>query len=93
MPVLLLINLAINNAGVAYSVNLGTDELGTINLATGAFTAIGSIGFDANYAQDMEFDRDKNELYMAAYGTTGRTEVDQPGHRKHTRDRTIPGWS
>jgi hypothetical protein len=67
----LLINLAIDLTGNAYSVEIGADVLGSINLATGAFTAIGSIGFNANYAQDMEFDRNKNILLMAAYGTTG----------------------
>ena len=62
----LLINLAINNSGQAFAVEIGTDVFGTINLTTGAFTSIGSIGFDANYAQDMEFDRESGELYIAA---------------------------
>jgi hypothetical protein len=63
----LLINLAINNAGQAYSINLGTDFLGSINLMTGAFTPIGYVGYDLNFAQDMEFDRDADLLYAAAY--------------------------
>ncbi|MFZ4523061.1 MAG: T9SS type A sorting domain-containing protein [Bacteroidales bacterium] len=67
----LLINLAINNAGVCYSVDLSSDNLGTVNLTTGAFTVVGPIGFNANYAQDMEFDRESGELFIAAYGTTG----------------------
>ncbi len=62
----LLINLAINNAGVCYSIDLTNDNLGTINLTTGAFTVVGPLGFNANYAQDMEFDRESGELYMAA---------------------------
>ena len=68
----LIINMAINNAGVCYATDLTSDVLGTINLTTGAFTVVGSIGFDANYAQDMEFDRETGELYMAAYGSTGQ---------------------
>ncbi|MBK7173469.1 MAG: choice-of-anchor J domain-containing protein [Bacteroidales bacterium] len=67
----LIINLAIDNNGDAYALDLGIDVLGTINLTTGAFTEIGATGFDANYAQDMEFDRETGELYMAAYGSTG----------------------
>ena len=67
----LIINMAINNAGVCYATDLGSSTLGTINLTSAAFTAIGSVGFAVNYAQDMEFDRETGELYMAAYGTTG----------------------
>lgn len=67
----LLINLAIDASGNCFALDIGADQLGTINLATGAFTSIGSIGFNANFAQDMEFDRETGELYMAAYGTTG----------------------
>jgi len=62
----LLTNLAINNGGQAYTVDLNADVLGTINLSTGAFTTVGPLGFDAQYAQDMEFDRDADVLYMAA---------------------------
>lgn len=71
----LLINLAINNEGVCYAVDILADQLGTVDLTTGAYTAIGPIGFDANYAQDMEFDRETGELYLAAYGSTGELRV------------------
>ncbi|MCX6305637.1 MAG: T9SS type A sorting domain-containing protein [Bacteroidetes bacterium] len=65
----LLINLAINNAGQAYAVDILTDVLGIVNLSNGVFTTIGPLGFDANYAQDMEFDRETGNLYMTAYST------------------------
>jgi hypothetical protein len=61
-----MVNLAINDAGEAYTIDLDNDVLGTVNLITGVFTSIGPIGFDANYAQDMEFDRESGELYLAA---------------------------
>ena len=64
-------NLAINSAGKAYSVDIVTDVLGTVNLATGAFTPVGSVGFDAINAQDLEFDRETGELYIAAFSTSG----------------------
>jgi hypothetical protein len=70
-PGLLLINLAINNAGQCYSIDINADNLGTVNLANGAFTVIGSLGLAASYAQDLEFDRDANELYWTAYTSTG----------------------
>lgn len=69
--VALLINLAINGAGEAYSVDINSDMLGRIDLATGIFTVIGPVGFNANYAQDMEFDRESGELYMAACSSSG----------------------
>lgn len=65
-----MVNFAINAAGVAYSIDLTNDVLGTVNLTTGLFTAIGSIGFDANYAQDMEFDRETGDLFVAAQDPT-----------------------
>lgn len=67
----LMINLACNLAGELYSVSLGDDQLYSIDKMTGAATAIGYIGFDANYAQDMEFDRAStpNRLFMAAYSS------------------------
>jgi hypothetical protein len=71
----LLINLAIDKYGAAYSLDLSTSSLGTVNLATGAFTPIGNVGFIASYAQDMEFDRETGELYMAAYGSTGQLRL------------------
>jgi len=63
-----LINMAINSAGQAYSLDIGSNTLGTIDLTTGAFTTIGPVGFDANYYQDMEFDHETGDLYMAANG-------------------------
>ena len=64
-----LINLAINNAGQAYSVDIVSDLLGTVSLSTGFFTPVGPVGFDANYSQDMEFDRGTGNLYMTANST------------------------
>jgi hypothetical protein len=66
-----MINFAINNSGQAYAVDITNDVLGSVNLTTGIFTGIGPIGFNANYAQDMEFDRDNGDLFMAAYGSYG----------------------
>jgi hypothetical protein len=62
-----MINLACNLAGDLYSVDIASDALYEINKFTGMETLIGSIGFDASYAQDMEFDRASNTLYLAAY--------------------------
>lgn len=57
----------IDNDGVAYAVNIDSDQFGTINLTNGQWTPIGPIGFNASYAQDMSCDPSTNELYWAAY--------------------------
>lgn len=59
-----MVSLAINSEGEAYALDLyGT--LGSVNLTTGVFTSIGPFGFNVGYYhQDMEFDRDSDELYV-----------------------------
>src|SRR5690606_17031726 len=41
----------------------------SINLATGAATLIGSIGFDANFGQGMDWDPSTGTMYMSAFNT------------------------
>ncbi len=61
------INLACDQNGQLFSVNINLDQLYSINKNTGAPTLVGAIGWNANYAQDMEFDNSDNTCYMAAY--------------------------
>jgi hypothetical protein len=68
---ILVINLAIDASGVAYSIDITNDKLGTVDLTTGLFSPIGTIGFSASYAQDMEFDRETGNLFVAAYDVDG----------------------
>lgn len=62
-----IIDIAVNGDGEMYAVDIVGDNLVKINPATGAGTVVGSIGFDANYAQGMSFDKATGELYLAAY--------------------------
>jgi hypothetical protein len=62
-----LISLAIDCDGNAYGIDIVTDQLFSINLSTGAGTAIGPLGFNANFAQDADFDAATNTLYLAAF--------------------------
>ncbi|MCX6271339.1 MAG: GEVED domain-containing protein [Bacteroidetes bacterium] len=73
--------LACDENGVLYTVNVGGNTLYSINKLTGAGTLIGPIGFNAAYAQTMEFDNSDNTLYFAAYDTTA-------GGQFRTVDRT-----
>jgi uncharacterized protein (TIGR02145 family) len=73
-----LSGLAINLSGQAYSIDHVNDVLGTINLITGAFTPVGSLGFSANLDQDIEFDRESGNLYQCSFGAQGTLRyVDQ----------------
>jgi hypothetical protein len=64
-----IIDIAINAAGEMYGVDIANNMLVEINPATGAGTVVGSIGFDANYAQGMDFEEVSGVLYLAAYNT------------------------
>jgi hypothetical protein len=65
-----IIDIAINGSGQMYGVDISTDNLVKIDPSTGAGTVIGSIGFDADYAQGMDFEDVSGVLYLAAFNTT-----------------------
>ena len=67
IPGMLLINLAIDNLGNCYSVDAIADMLVKITLPGGTYTVVGPTGFSAYYAQDMEFDRNSGNLFIAAH--------------------------
>lgn len=56
-----------DNAGILYGVDILNDQLVSMNKNNALVTPIGSLGFDANYAQDMDVDPTTNLLYLAAY--------------------------
>jgi hypothetical protein len=63
----IVIGLAADNDGQLYAYDVGNDLFYGIDKTTGGATAIGAIGFDANYAQSLEFDPNDNTCYMAAF--------------------------
>ena len=66
----ILINLACDSQGNLFAVDLINDQFGSLDKASGVFTVLFDLGFDAAYAQDMEFDRYTDTCYMAAYNNT-----------------------
>ena len=70
-----IIDIAINAAGEMYGVDIANNMLVEINPATGAGTVVGSIGFDASYAQGMDFEDISGILYLAAYNTASGGEL------------------
>jgi len=61
-------SIACDSAGNIYGVDSEDDKLYSINKTTGAATVIGPLGIDLdNYAQDLDFDKDNDVLYLAGY--------------------------
>lgn len=67
----LMIDIAMNTEGEMYGHDIGTDSIYSINPATGAATLIGPTGYNANYAQGMDFDNDDGTLYIFLYQGSG----------------------
>ncbi len=67
LPGFAVIAIASNGDGNIYGVDLISDVLGKYVIATNTFELVGSIGFNANYSQSMEFDYASGKLFYAAY--------------------------
>ena len=65
-----MINLACSPTGQLYAVSVDDDNFYSVDKTTGLGTIIGPVGFDAAYAQDMEFDQHTGVCYLAAYNNT-----------------------
>jgi len=61
----LMIDIAISADGLMYGLDLVSNSLMAIDKTSGAASVIGSIGFDANSAQSMDFDDATGILYLA----------------------------
>ncbi len=65
-----VIGLACSGEGNLFAISL-QDHVASINKETGAYTMIGDLGVDINYAQDIAYDRDNDVLYGALYTSEG----------------------
>ncbi len=63
----IIIGIAADGAGNLYGLDITDDQLYSIDKETGAGTAIGYIGLNVNYAQDIAFDRTNGILYGTLY--------------------------
>ena len=63
----LIIAMAIDGNGDMYGLDIVSDALVTIDKESGSVTTVGPVGFDANFAQGMDFDLKTGNLYLAAY--------------------------
>ena len=62
-----IVGLAVSPDGLMYGIDIVSDALFAIDKTTGAASLIGSIGFNANFAQDMTFDQATGVLYYAGF--------------------------
>ncbi len=62
----IMVAIACDGDGNLWGLNLD-DNIYSIDATTGAMTAVGSAGFDANYAQSMAWDPANDIVYLAAY--------------------------
>src|SRR5690606_29848695 len=68
----LVIAIAINEVGQLFALDLVDDVLAAVDKSNGTASVIGSLGVDANFAQDMDFDRSTGTLWWAGFsGTSG----------------------
>jgi len=63
----MIIDIAVDTNGLMYGVDIITDTLVAIDKTTGEASTIGSIGFDANYSEGLDFDDTTHTLYFSAY--------------------------
>jgi len=64
------IDISADNNGQLWGYEILADTWHSIDKTTGVATLIGPIGFDANFAQGMDFDPATNVCYMGAYNNS-----------------------
>jgi hypothetical protein len=75
-PGIVVVCMGASKTGTLYGVDVLSDKFGSISKSDGSWTEIGSIGFDAQYAQDMEFDLSTDTCFYACYNlTAGQAEL------------------
>ena len=67
----LMIEIAMGPEGDMYGHDIGTDAIYQIDPNTGAATLVGPTGYNANYAQGMDFDNQDGTLYIWLYQGSG----------------------
>ncbi|HEY0229943.1 MAG TPA: hypothetical protein VGC55_01720, partial [Dokdonella sp.] len=64
---IIVIDIAIDQAGRMYGVEIAGDDFIAIDKASGAAEVVGSLGFDAGFAEGLDFDDSTGLLYFAGY--------------------------
>ena len=67
-----MIGMAFDAEGILYGWDIGSDSLWTIDTGTGEATKVGPLGISINYAQDGDFHRESDTLFLTAYTSCGQ---------------------
>lgn len=67
-----VIEIAIDGTGTMYAWDIVNDQSFTIDKTTAASTLLGALGYDLNYAQGGNWDPLTDEIFVAAYSTSGQ---------------------
>jgi hypothetical protein len=70
-----MIAMSTNCDGQMYGFDIVDNNFYSIDKTTAVATVIGALGFDANYAQDMDFDPDNGTCYIAAIDINAATSL------------------
>ncbi len=71
----IVIGIAIDSSGLMYGLEIIDDVLVAIDKTDAVGAIIGPVGFNANFAQDMDFDRSTDTLYWASYLGGGNSNI------------------
>lgn len=66
----LVVDIAVDAEGRMYGVDLVADDFVAIDKTTASAAVVASLGFDANYAQGLDFDDYGGTLYYAAFNNS-----------------------
>ncbi|MEP0265372.1 T9SS type A sorting domain-containing protein [Dokdonia sp.] len=68
-----MIAIAIDDSGNMYGHDVVTDNFYAIDINTGLATLLAPLSFDANFGQDLEWDKPSQTLYMTGYNNGNAT--------------------
>jgi hypothetical protein len=71
----IIIAIAVSGDGLMYGIDISADVLIAIDKTSATPSVIGALGFNANFAQDMDFDRSTGVLYWAGYLGGGNSQI------------------
>ena len=66
----LVVDIAVDADGHMYGVDIVADDFVAIDKANGEAAVVSSLGFDANFAQGLDFDDYTGQLYYAAFNNS-----------------------
>jgi len=91
MGIAAVISCTIDLGGTMYAFDIVSDNMYTVNLATGVGTLLGPAGFNGNYAQGMGYDAVNDEVYLAAYSTFAELRLLDKASGATTSLGSLPG--